>query len=92
MKHTIKSKREYFDAVVRGEKTFEIRANDRNYQKGDTILLCRTQEDYSRHDGEYWQATIGDVHHAFGLQDGWCAFSLLNGRLATEDDYWDKGT
>lgn len=35
--HELKIKEEYFNAVIRGEKTFELRKNDRNYQVGDLI-------------------------------------------------------
>jgi ribosomal protein S17 len=37
--HSLKTWPEYFKAVIRGEKTFEIRKNDRNYQVGDTLEL-----------------------------------------------------
>ena len=37
MTHHIKIQREFADAVLYGEKTFEIRMNDRGYQKGDLI-------------------------------------------------------
>lgn len=35
--HHIKIQKEFADAVMSGEKTFEIRLNDRGYQKGDLI-------------------------------------------------------
>lgn len=44
MRHELKCEAEFFDAVERGDKTFEIRRNDRNYQVGDTILLRRTAD------------------------------------------------
>lgn len=37
--HTIKIEDQFFDAVLSGNKTFEIRFNDRGYQKGDKVLL-----------------------------------------------------
>lgn len=40
MHHELKILPNFFEAVVRGEKKFEIRDNkDRGFQKGDTILL-----------------------------------------------------
>lgn len=36
--HSVKILPEYFEAVISGEKTFEIRYNDRDYKVGD--LLC----------------------------------------------------
>jgi len=37
MHHEIKIQKEFAEAVFHGEKTFEIRNNDRGYQKGDLI-------------------------------------------------------
>jgi ASC-1-like (ASCH) protein len=40
MKHTLKILPCYFEAVIRGEKKFEIRDNsDRGFQKGDIVDL-----------------------------------------------------
>ena len=37
MIHELKIQKEYAQAVYLGEKTFEVRINDRGYQKGDLI-------------------------------------------------------
>lgn len=39
MKHNLKILPEYFDAIVSGKKTFEVRFNDRDYQVDDILLL-----------------------------------------------------
>jgi ASC-1-like (ASCH) protein len=39
--HSLKTIDIYFDAVERGEKTFEVRKNDRAFQTGDTLVLMR---------------------------------------------------
>lgn len=39
MKHSLKILPEYFDAIVSGKKTFEVRFNDRDYQVDDILLL-----------------------------------------------------
>jgi hypothetical protein len=39
MEHILKTVEPYLAAVASGEKTFEIRRNDRAFQKGDTVLL-----------------------------------------------------
>lgn len=39
MTHALKTWPEYFQAVVKGEKTFEIRRNDRPFKVGDKLLL-----------------------------------------------------
>ena len=38
MEHYIKIRQSFADAVYSGEKTFEVRKNDRGYQKGDTFF------------------------------------------------------
>lgn len=37
--HELKIHPKYFCEVLKGNKTFEVRKNDRNFQAGDTILL-----------------------------------------------------
>ena len=39
MYHKIKLQENFCDAVLYKEKTFELRYNDRGYQKGDNILF-----------------------------------------------------
>lgn len=38
--HRIKCWPEYFDAIARGLKTFEVRKNDRDYRAGDLLAIC----------------------------------------------------
>ncbi len=37
--HRLKTLPPFFDAVVRGDKTFEVRKDDRSFQAGDTLVL-----------------------------------------------------
>lgn len=39
MIHELKTLPEYFDAVLSGEKTFEVRKNDRPFHKGDLLAM-----------------------------------------------------
>lgn len=39
--HEVKCWPAYFDAIERGEKTFDVRRDDRGYQKGDVLELYR---------------------------------------------------
>ncbi len=43
--HQIKIKQDHYDLVLAGTKTFEIRHNDRAYQKGDVVeMKCVTRD------------------------------------------------
>jgi Domain of unknown function (DUF3850) len=37
--HELKVQPPYFDALLDGSKTFEVRRNDRAYQRGDVLVL-----------------------------------------------------
>lgn len=39
--HILKVEHEYMDALDCREKTFEVRRDDRGFQKGDRLILCR---------------------------------------------------
>lgn len=53
MKHHLKILPAYYEAVISGDKRFEIRDNtDRGFQKGDTIILMEYAP-YSHSSGGY---------------------------------------
>lgn len=39
MEHELKIYPQYFDAVISGKKTFEVRKNDRKFHVGDVLVL-----------------------------------------------------
>lgn len=50
--HRLKTWPDYFRPVMRGEKTFEIRKNDRGFAVGD-VLLLEEYEQFSDGRGQY---------------------------------------
>lgn len=46
--HKLKTLCQYWDAVDRGEKLFEVRNNDRSFQKGDLLIL-------EKYDGKFYE-------------------------------------
>lgn len=50
--HELKTLAPYWDAVERGDKTFEVRRDDRGFQRGDILKLKRIdpKKDLSNHD------------------------------------------
>ena len=79
MTHNIKLREEYADAVYSGEKNFEIRYNDRGYQKGDVVVFrvvdeaCNTVSSHPLNGIEF---EITYLIHGYGLKDGWCVFGI----------------
>lgn len=56
--HSLKIAPEYYFEVRDGNKTFEIRNNDRNFIKGDLIVLRCWSEEYGFHCQPEIQAKI----------------------------------
>ena len=87
-------------AVASGEKRFEVRRNDRFFQRGDTVILeCFDPETrkYKRADGgDAWNEgqvarvtfRIGWMLQGgqFGIEPGYCVFSLEPVRLVGDTD------
>lgn len=74
--HYLKCETEYYQAIERGKKKFEIRKNDRNFKVGDMVHLQEVVDEqftgrvmpsleiqYVLQDGKY------------GLPEGYCIFN-----------------
>ena len=79
--HVIKILEDFADAVLSGEKTFEIRVNDRGYQKGDIVqfkVLERGGLNLSkighRLEGKRYRITY--VLNSRHIEDGYVVFSI----------------
>lgn len=76
--HNLKIHPDFFDAVEKGDKTFEIRFNDRDFKRHDTLEL---REWNPRSDG-YTGRVIKNMHITYvtdfkdGLRDGWVCFGI----------------
>lgn len=70
----LKIRQEYLEKVILGEKTFEIRKNDRNYQVGDILVLREYEGDYT---GRVAVVEVLYVLDEFeGLAPGFAALSI----------------
>lgn len=74
--HELKILPEYYEKVLSGEKTFEIRKDDRNFKAGDIIRLCE-------HDGKEFtgRSSLYDIIYKldggnYGLEKGYCILSI----------------
>lgn len=79
--HRLKTHPDAFDAILRGDKTFEYCRNDRDFNEGDKVILERFDPAVEKVSPGFpvIVADIGFVLRAqfFGVPDGFCVFSLL---------------
>ena len=71
--HVLKVKTEFFAELVTGRKTCEIRHNDRDFQKGDTVVLCENNGVFT---GKELRYEVTHVLSGWGLQENYVALSL----------------
>lgn len=87
--HILKTLPPYFEAIERGEKTFEVRRDDRGFNKGDTVILWLydpsdlSKQSYVR--ARKIRAKIGWVLTGgqLGIEAGYVVFSLKGVRAFT---------
>ena len=73
MIHKLKIEQQYLDNILEGIKKCEIRYNDRDYQKGDTLEFT----DYSAFDKpETHYFKITHIHSGLGMASGYVALSI----------------
>lgn len=76
MHHSLKIEHAFFEAVLSGDKTFEIRNNqDRGFQKGDTFTLHELSTISSTTTGRTFEGLITYVIN-YAQQPGWVVFSF----------------
>lgn len=77
--HRIKIGATFFKEVASGEKTFELRKNDRGYKKGDILEMMEFKD--GKNTGRTVRVLVTYILEEFaGLKDGYCimATSLMN--------------
>lgn len=81
MVHKIKLSEDFAEAVLNGDKSFEIRNNDRGYQKGDTVIFKVVERggmamEVFNHPLNGIEFEITYVLNGWGLKDGFVAFGI----------------
>lgn len=79
MTHELKILPEYYSKVITGEKTFELRKDDRGFQEGDYIILREINN------GKYTGRRTDPIRISYilrnckdyGLQDGFCILGFV---------------
>lgn len=79
MVHRLKLNVAYADAVLSGEKSFEIRYNDRGYKKGDLVMFNVVEGENCESVMHPLNEKVYEITYlleGWGLKDGWCVFSI----------------
>lgn len=75
--HDLKCWKEPFEAVKSGDKAFEYRLNDRDYNVGDVLHLQEWDPVSREYTGrELWRQVTYILKSGFGLPDGYCIMSI----------------
>lgn len=81
--HNLKIAPEFYEAVIAGDKTFEIRKNDRNFQVGDRIIMAEYMN------GEYTTSPSVSAHIGYitdyAQRDGFVVFSFYDMQVIEGD-------
>lgn len=87
MTHKIKIEKPYADAVLSGDKTFEVRYDDRGYQKGDVVEfnVIDNNDLEINHPLNDKKFEITYVLHGWGLKDSWCVFAIKESEAVRND-------
>ena len=78
MIHEIKLLETFAEAVLDGRKNFEVRENDRGYQRGDIVRFTVIDKAGNRveHPLEIEQFVITYVLSGWGIRDGFVVFGI----------------
>lgn len=86
MLHNLKLQRKYADRIIDGQKTFEVRLNDRDYQVGDIIIFTTLENDKPdetvNHKINNKEYEITYVHANYGMDDDYR--QLPDGEISEE--------
>lgn len=78
MTHELKTWPVFFDETYKGRKNFELRKNDRNFNKGDTLILHEYDNIKKEYTGKKLIRTVDYILHGgnFGLEIGFVIMSI----------------
>lgn len=76
--HDVKIWPDFYARAETGDKTFELRKNDRDYRVGDIVRLHEWKPEDQEYTGRVLVRRITYITHGgrFGLQEGYVCFSL----------------
>ena len=75
--HKLKIMPEYFEAIIKGSKYYEIRKDDRDFEEEDILILQEFEK--GQYTGRFTKRRITHVLRnvkEYGLEDGYCILSI----------------
>ena len=77
--HELKTWKEYFEEVFNGRKTFEVRKNDRNFKKGDIIILQEWDNETQDYTGRQMARGVSYILQGgqFGIENGFVVMAMF---------------
>ena len=97
--HELKCWPEFFAPIESGEKTAELRLNDRNYQVGDILVLCEYDPNNEVYTGRRCRRRVSHIVHGCGsvgviapLRGLSTKYVMMSLQEVAEDDWYETGT
>lgn len=76
--HELKCWPQSFEAILQGGKTFEVRYNDRGYEKGDRLLLQEYDLKGNMYTGRSVKMRVEYIAMMdFGIEPGWVVMAIV---------------
>lgn len=93
--HDLKLNIEFCDAVLSGEKTFEVRKNDRGFQTGDLIRFIPidgTIREHAQHEISGHTYKITYILNGWGIKNGYVVLGIREERAYGKKRPYDHAT
>jgi hypothetical protein len=75
--HTLKTVQPHFEYLSKGEKTFELRINDRKFGVGDKLILREWNQSQKQYSGRECERRVTHIlYQSDGMKDGWVCMSV----------------
>lgn len=76
MNHELKIYKQFADAIINGDKTFEVRKNTRGFQAGDTVTFELKPPTETPHPIESKKYEIAYVMSGYGIEPNYVVFGI----------------
>jgi hypothetical protein len=74
--HELKVWTDFYPAIESGEKTFELRFDDRAYHAGDILLLREWDRGKKEYTGRWMRVLVNYLLGGIGLAPGWVCMAI----------------